>query len=880
MNAVLIGLFNNIALLLALGLLYDMLTPQQKDAQTWPQQLFTGGFIGLISIALMLNPLPFAEGVIFDTRSVLLSVSGLFLGPAPTLIAMVMGALFRLYLGGVGVWMGIAVIVITGGMGLAWRSVRYRSLDRLSLIELYAFGLVVHVAMLCCVGLLPGALARAVLVEVGPPVMLLYPVCTALLGTLMVNLRRHHQAAAELHASQTKLQTVVAAAQDAIILIDIEGKITLWNAAAQHMFGYSTEEALGRYSHELIAPARFRAAYEQGLAAFRYLGAGAATKRVVELNALRKSGEEFPVELSVSPLRINDQWQALGIVRDITARKRAEEALRESEERFGLFMRYLPGLAYIKNAEGRVLFANEEFRKHLNLEPSALIGKYNHDIFPAEFADRISADDRRVLESGNSATVEEIFADRVWMTYKFPIPQRQNSRPLLGGITFDITEYKQAEERIRQLAYHDPLTLLPNRAQLAERARLALALMSRQKSTLALLFCDLDNFKDINDSLGHATGDALLTQVAVRLRKILREADILARLGGDEFVALALNAERDSAAQVADRILTALREPIEVAEYHFAITGSVGISLYPHDGATFEILLQNADAAMYRAKQEGRNRLRFYDAQMNAETLARLTLLSELRKAIDAGQLCTYFQPKVSLADGGLVGAEALVRWRHPEEGLIPPGRFIPVAESTDLIVAIGEWVLEDVCRHLVAWRSAGLPLLTVAVNLAARHFREAHLVEHLAALLECYDLPPTALELELTESTLLDAGAETMATIEALQRVGFRLAIDDFGTGYSSLTYLKNLPIASLKIDQSFVRGLESDPADRAIAATVATLGHSLGLTVVAEGVETERQCHILLEQNCDFAQGYLFSRPLPAEAFTEWMSSRAGRP
>lgn len=879
MDTVLIELLNNVALLLALGLLYDVLTPQQKDVQTWPQQLFAGVFLGFISIALMLNPLPFADGVIFDTRSVLLSVSGLFLGAAPTLIAMVMAALFRLYLGGAGVWMGIAVIVITGIMGVTWRLVRYRSLDSLSFIELYGFGIVVHVVMLCCMGLLPGALALMVLVEVGPPVMLLYPICTALLGTLMANLRRRRQAAVELHASQTKLETVVAAAQDAIILVDIEGKITLWNAAAQRMFGYSTQEALGRHSHELIAPVRFRAAYEQGFAAFRYSDTDTATKRVIELNALRKGGEEFPIELSVSPLHINDQWQALGIVRDITARKQAEEALRESEERFGLFMRYLPGLAYIKDAESRVLFVNQGFRKHLNLEPSALIGKCNHDIFPAEFADRISTDDRRVLESGAGATVEETFADRVWMTYKFPIPQRHNSPPLLGGITLDITEHKQAEERIRHLAHHDPLTLLPNRVLLAERAQLALALMSRQQSTLALLFCDLDNFKDINDSLGHTTGDALLTQIAARLRKILREADILARLGGDEFVALLLNAERDGAAQVAERILTALREPIELAEYHFAVTGSVGISLYPHDGATFEILLQNADAAMYRAKQKGRNRLQFYDAQMNAETLARLTLLSELRKAINAGQLCTYFQPKVSLADGGLAGAEALVRWCHPEEGLIPPGRFIPVAESTDLIVAIGEWVLEDVCRHLVAWRAAGLPLLTVAVNLAARHFREPRLAERLAALLERYDLPPTALELELTESTLLDAGAETMTTIEALRRIGFRLAIDDFGTGYSSLTYLKSLPIAALKIDQSFVRNLESDPADRAIAATVAALGHSLGLTVVAEGVETERQRHILLEQNCDFAQGYLFSRPLPAEAFTEWMTSRAGQ-
>jgi diguanylate cyclase (GGDEF)-like protein len=437
----------------------------------------------------------------------------------------------------------------------------------------------------------------------------------------------------------------------------------------------------------------------------------------------------------------------------------------------------------------------------------------------------------------------------------------------------DISERRQAEERIHHMAHHDPLTGLPNRRLLAEQAALVMALVNRNKGSLALLFCDLDRFKDINDSLGHVVGDILLIQVASQLKKSLRDTDTLARLGGDEFMILLPEAGRDDAARVADKILTMLREPVALADHQLTVTGSIGISLYPHDGGTFQDLFKNADTAMYQAKQAGRNAFCFYDAAMNAASLERLTLMSALRKAIREGQLRTYFQPKVNLANGRVIGAEALVRWQHPEEGLIPPGRFIRLAEDNDLIVAIGCWVLEDVCRQLAAWREAGLPHLSVAVNIAARHFCAPYLVQNMEALLERYGLPHEALELELTESTVLEAGTETLTTLQELRRLGFTLAIDDFGTGYSSLAYLKNLPITALKIDRSFVRDLAHDPSDCAIAAVIVTLGHSLGLKVVAEGVETEQQREILLEQGCDFAQGYLFSRPLPAVEFVEWL-------
>jgi EAL domain-containing protein (putative c-di-GMP-specific phosphodiesterase class I) len=319
--------------------------------------------------------------------------------------------------------------------------------------------------------------------------------------------------------------------------------------------------------------------------------------------------------------------------------------------------------------------------------------------------------------------------------------------------------------------------------------------------------------------------------------------------------------------------MTAFHEPFTIAGHSLRATVSIGIALYPHDGANFDELLKNADTALYRAKQEGRNHWVFYAREMNIATFERLVLESELRRAIEAGQLRAYFQPKLRLVDGAVVGAEALVRWQHPEHGMIPPGRFIPVAESSDIIVAIGDWMLDVVTRQIADWRAAGLPPLTVAVNLAARHFRDPHLIERIRELLSTHELIPQSLELELTESTLLEAGEETVETLRTLQRLGVGLAIDDFGTGYSSLGYLKRLPIDALKIDQSFVRDLVTDPDDRVLAATIVALGHSLGLKVVAEGVETEEQRRLLFEQGCDFAQGYLFSPPLPAEAFAEWL-------
>ncbi|MCC8998638.1 MAG: EAL domain-containing protein [Candidatus Contendobacter sp.] len=437
------------------------------------------------------------------------------------------------------------------------------------------------------------------------------------------------------------------------------------------------------------------------------------------------------------------------------------------------------------------------------------------------------------------------------------------------GVATDITHQKAAEQRIKHLAYYDALTDLPNRALLGQRAELALALAARRHEALAVLFLDLDRFKEINDALGHAEGDLLLVQAAARLKALTQDTDTVCRIGGDEFVLLLPETDQEGALQAADKILAAFRQPFPVARYPLRITVSIGIALYPHDGLNVADLLKNADAALHQAKQDGRNTRTFYAQEMNVAAFERLVLESELRLAIAAGQLRAYYQPKVRMIDGQIIGAEALVRWRHPERGLIPPGRFIPLAEASDLIVELGDWILAEVCRQLAVWRDAGLPSLTVAVNLAARHFRDPGLVAQIQGLLTAHSLPPQALELELTESSLLETGPHTEETLLALERLGVGLAIDDFGVGYSSLSYLKRMPLTALKIDQSFVRDLVSDHDDRTLAATIVALGHGLGLQVVAEGVETSEQRRILLDQGCDLAQGYFFGRPAPAEDF-----------
>ena len=433
----------------------------------------------------------------------------------------------------------------------------------------------------------------------------------------------------------------------------------------------------------------------------------------------------------------------------------------------------------------------------------------------------------------------------------------------------------EQEERIRHQAYHDPLTDLPNRASFAEHLEEAMRRAKRAGWPLALLFLDLDLFKRVNDSLGHDAGDRLLRIAAERIRRAVREADMLFRMGGDEFTVLLEDVRGpEEAAMVASRVLEAMGEPLQLQHHEIAVTASIGIALYPRDDVVGERLVKSADTAMYRAKELGRNRYAFFAPEMNERVESQMQMEAALRRALRNDEFVLHFQPRVSAASGRVTGAEALLRWRHPEWGLVEPARFVPLLEETGMVVPVGAWVLAEACRQAKAWQVAGLPPLRVSVNLSSRQFRSETLFDSVTEALRASHLAPQLLELELTESLLVENVEHAMGVMGKLKAIGAAISIDDFGTGYSSLVYLKRFPIDSLKIDRSFVRDIATSPKDAAIVKAISVLARSLGIGLIAEGVEEPWQVEYLRGQHCTELQGFLFSRALPPDQIVEALS------
>jgi len=438
-----------------------------------------------------------------------------------------------------------------------------------------------------------------------------------------------------------------------------------------------------------------------------------------------------------------------------------------------------------------------------------------------------------------------------------------------AGLQAEVAERRLADQRVVHMAHHDALTGLPNRTLFADRVGQAIARAHRRDGKIAVLFLDLDRFKNVNDSLGHAIGDLLLTAVAERLTHCLRDEDTAARLGGDEFIiSLPDVADAGEAARVAARILAELAKPFTIADHQLHADGSIGIALYPADGDSAETLMRNADTAMYHAKESGRANYQFFSAQMTERVSRRLSTETDLRRALEHGEFALHYQPLIDLGASRVSGAEALLRWPQNEHRLMSPAEFIPIAEDTGLIIPLGEWVLLEACSQAQAWQ-ARHPGLRIAVNLSARQFRQKDLIGMIERVLGETGLAPTLLELELTESMLMHHAEETVGILTRLDEMGVRLAIDDFGTGYSSLSYLKRFPIHSLKVDRSFVRDISTDPDDAAIVTAIVAMARSLNLDVTAEGVETEEQATFLRSLACHQAQGYYFGRPMPAQEF-----------
>jgi diguanylate cyclase (GGDEF)-like protein/PAS domain S-box-containing protein len=599
----------------------------------------------------------------------------------------------------------------------------------------------------------------------------------------------------------------------------------------------------------------------------------------------KKDGAIIDVEIAAHDLDFQGIEAVLIAAHDITKLKLAENAIRQAEEKYrAIFEDAVVGIFQI-TPEGCPLSINRALAQmHGYDSPEDLLAEVSNVALQL-FVDPSRLDElgRVLAEKGvvRGAEVEIYRRDRTrrWVLMNLRAVRGTDGHIVLHeGTVEDITDRKVAEERVQFLAYYDVLTGLPNRTLLRDRLAQALASARRQKDKVVLLFLDLDRFKIINDSLGHSLGDLLLQDVAERLKRWAREQDTVARLGGDEFL-IVLTRIKDvaDAAVAAERIVNAMTAEFVVQGHSLRISCSLGLSIFPEHGADGETLIKNADAAMYCAKENGRNNFRFFTGDMNAQVLERLTSENSLRLALDKKELFLVYQPQMDIATGRITGLEALLRWQHPELGLVPPDGFIRIAENSGLIVPIGEWVIRTACSQSRKWHDEGLPAVPIAVNVSAVQFRQEGFCELIKRVLQETGLAPQNLELELTESLLL-SNADVMSSVfQELKAMGLKLAIDDFGTGYSSLSYLKQFPVGKLKIDRAFIRDVAVSADDAAITTAIISMAKSLNLKVIAEGVETEAQMSFLRAHQCDEIQGYYFSKPLAADQVADKLRGTA---
>jgi diguanylate cyclase (GGDEF)-like protein/PAS domain S-box-containing protein len=706
---------------------------------------------------------------------------------------------------------------------------------------------------------------------VGVTSLLLFGLIRRLLTQVLSASRAALQAQQERLRTQQLLDQIADSSPDAIFAKDLQGRYLMFNRETARVIGKSAQQALGLDDTALFPPEQAQ-------------GIRANDRQVIAQNQIRTYEEtlntvdgERTYLATKGPLR-NAQGEVtglFGISRDITERKQSDELIRIAATAFEVQDGTL-----VTDVGNVILRVNPAFSQITGYSAEEAVGQTPRLLksgrqdaaFYAAMWDRIVRTGSWQGEIWNRRKDGEVYP--CWLAIA-SVKNEQGRVTHYVGTFSDISSRKSAEDLILQLAFHDTLTRLANRRLLLERLQQALASSTRSGKYGALLLIDLDNFKTLNDSLGHEIGDLLLQQVAARLLGCVREGDTVARLGGDEFVLLLEDLSeniRESANHteaVGEKILAALSQPYSLGVHLQHSTSSIGATLFCDQPGTLDELLKRADLAMYQAKAAGRNTLRFFEPEMQAVVLARAALEAGLHEALKQAQFVLYYQAQVQ-GEGQITGAEVLLRWLHPQRGLVPPGEFIPLAEETGMILPLGQWVLETACAQLGQWATCPeLAGLSISVNVSARQFHQADFVDQVLAVLERSGANPQRLKLELTESLLVRDIEGVIAKMSALKVIGVSFSLDDFGTGYSSLSYLKRLPLGQLKIDQGFVRDILIDPNDAAIAKMVIVLAESMGLSVIAEGVETEAQRACLAEQGCHAYQGYLFSRPLPLAQF-----------
>ena len=691
----------------------------------------------------------------------------------------------------------------------------------------------------------------------------------------------------QLRDSESRFRGVLSTMVEGVAVLAPQGHFIYSNPAAENAFGCAEQGLVGQRPEDLP------------VARLRPDGTPCPPEEyplLVTLNEEREVRDQIigirTMTGTLRWLRVNtcllhsagDQGRC-GVVltfSDVTERRHANEQLRLAFE----VINHTSEGVMVSDAQHRIMSINPALERMLGLRNAQLVGRPS-GMFVRAIDDASFAAVNEALTQGRSWQGEVRLKKKTgrsmhsWAAIAV-VRDTDNRVKHHVSVFSDMTERKEAQERIEFLAHHDPLTGLPNRLLLRDRVAQGMAQAARMQSRVALMFLDLDRFKTINDSLGHPVGDALLKEVVERLKTCVRESDTICRQGGDEFIIL-LNDVRDSEAvsRIAEKIHLRMTEPVMVGKHVLSTSFSIGIALGPDDASDFDTLLQKADTAMYHAKEAGRNSHRFFTEQMNRQVVEHLTLENKLRRALENREFVLHYQPQLDLVEGTVVGVEALIRWNSPDEGLVSPARFIPVAEASGLIAPIGAWVLREACQQARAWQDAGLPPFVVAVNLSAMQFKRPDLINTVINALVLADLDSQWLELELTESILIQDAESTVDSVRRLKALGVKLSVDDFGTGYSSLAYLKRFAVDKLKIDQSFVRDLGRDPEDSAIVRAIIQMAHSLKLKTIAEGVETQELAELLHLFHCDEAQGYWLAKPMPAdqlEAFVRSILAREG--
>jgi diguanylate cyclase (GGDEF)-like protein/PAS domain S-box-containing protein len=872
-----IELVKGVAILLALCFLHGV------NMRAWRRhplvgQAFSGLIFGGICVVGMLTPVVLMPGVIFDARSVVLSMAGLFGGPLVAGIAATMAVTGRLWLGGAGVEVGLMVIALCTTMGLVYREGRSRGRLGVEPLTLALFGLLLHTTVIALFQLLPAAAVVRINQTLALPFLLTFTPATVVLGLLLRDVEARLATELALKDTAARLHAITRAIPDVLLVLDANGRyveVLSLNAAA---LVSSASDLVGKRLHDVLPATQA----DQFMELIRETLLSGQT-HTIEYEIQARSGlRHFEGRAQPLGVKVGGQPAVVFLARDTTHRKQAESALRESELRFRSLLRNIPSISvqgYL--ADGTTSYWNQASEQLYGYTAEEALGSNLLDlIIPPPMRDTVRANVDHMFATGEVIPATELQLRRkdgtpvdVFSSHAYI--QVPGHPPEMFCIDIDISGRKAAEDEARYLAFYDALTQLPNRRLLVDRLQQVLANSARSGLTTAVLFVDLDNFKTLNDTRGHEVGDLLLKDVAQRLRGCVREQDTVARLGGDEFVLVLQNLSSDAteaAAQartLGELILAQLRQPYDLAGHEHHFTASIGVTLLRDHSDTVDEVLKQADMAMYRAKDAGRNTLRFFDPDMQQAVNRRALLEAELHNGLRQSQFLLLYQPQVD-AKGRVTGAEALVRWQHPVHGMVPPSEFIPLAEESGLILPLGHWVMETALRQQALWRlDPAMAHLGLAINVSARQFLQDDFVAQVLALLERTGANPAQIKLELTESLLLDNVDNVITTMHALKRHGLGFSLDDFGTGYSSLSYLKRLPLDQIKIDQGFVRDVLLDPSDAAIAQSIIALAGSLGLDVIAEGVETGAHLQFLLEHGCKAFQGYLFGRPLPLQDF-----------